>query len=187
MEEEIEFLLDSVKEDMDKPMSHLDKALLKLRAGRANPSMLEGLTVEYYGSLVKLSQVANINTPDARTLFVQPFEKSMISPIEKAILNGNLGFNPQNNGDMVIINIPPLTEDRRRELVRMAKAEGEDAKVGIRAIRKSGMDQAKRLEKDGLSEDGRKSLEEDIQKIVEQYSASVDAKVSTKEDEIMKV
>jgi ribosome recycling factor len=187
MEEEIEFLIDSIKEDMDKPLSHLDKALLKLRAGRANPSMLDGIAVEYYGSKVKLTQVANINTPDARTLFVQPFEKTMISTIEKAILNGNLGFNPQNNGEMVIINIPPLTEDRRRELVRMAKAEGEDAKVGIRAIRKTGMDEAKRMEKDGLSEDGRKSLEDDIQKIVDQYIASVDAKVATKEEEIMKV
>ena len=187
MEEEIEFLIDSIKEYMDKPLSHLDKALLKLRAGRANPSMLDGIAVEYYGSMVKLTQVANINTPDARTLFVQPFEKTMISTIEKAILNGNLGFNPQNNGEMVIINIPPLTEDRRRELVRMAKAEGEDAKVGIRAIRKTGMDEAKRMEKDGLSEDGRKSLEDDIQKIVDQYIASVDAKVATKEEEIMKV
>ncbi|HAB31819.1 MAG TPA: ribosome recycling factor [Cryomorphaceae bacterium] len=187
MEEEIEFLLDSLVEDMEKPASHLDKALLKLRAGRANPSMLEGVAVEYYGSVVKLTQVANINTPDARTLFVQPFEKGMIGPIEKAILNGNLGFNPQNNGEMIIINIPPLTEDRRRELVRMAKAEGEDAKVGIRAIRKNGMDEAKRLEKDGLSEDSRKAFEDDVQKMVDKYIAIVDSKVATKEDEIMKV
>ena len=187
MEEEIEFLLESLKEDMDKPLSHLDKALLKLRAGRANPSMLEGVSVDYYGSMVKLTQVANINTPDARTLFIQPFEKTMIQGIEKAILHANLGFNPMNNGDMVIINIPPLTEDRRRELVRMAKAEGEDAKVGIRAVRKTGMDEAKRLEKDGLSEDMRKGVEEDVQKLVDQAIATIDAKVAAKEEDIMKV
>jgi ribosome recycling factor len=187
MEEEIEFLLESLKEDMEKPLSHLDKALLKLRAGRANPSMLEGVSLEYYGSMVKLTQVANINTPDARTLFIQPFEKTMIQAIEKAILHANLGFNPQNNGEMVIINIPPLTEDRRRDLVRMAKAEGEDAKVGIRAIRKTGMDEAKRLEKDGLSEDMRKGVEDDVQKLVDQAIASIDAKVAAKEDDIMKV
>jgi ribosome recycling factor len=187
MEEEIEFLLESLKEDMDKPLSHLDKALLKLRAGRANPAMLEGVSLEYYGSMVKLTQVANINTPDARTLFIQPFEKTMIQAIEKAILHSNLGFNPQNNGEMVIINIPPLTEDRRRDLVKMAKAEGEDAKVGIRAIRKTGMDEAKRLEKDGLSEDIRKSLEDDVQKMVDQAIATIDAKVSAKEEDIMKV
>ena len=187
MEEEIEFLLESLKEDMDKPLSHLDKALLKLRAGRANPAMLEGVSLEYYGSMVKLTQVANINTPDARTLFIQPFEKTMIQGIEKAILHSNLGFNPQNNGEMVIINIPPLTEDRRRDLVRMAKAEGEDAKVGIRAVRKSGMDEAKRMEKDGLSEDMRKGLEDDVQKMVDQAIATIDAKVSAKEEDIMKV
>jgi len=187
MEEEIEFLLESLKEDMDKPLSHLDKALLKLRAGRANPAMLEGVSLEYYGSMVKLTQVANINTPDARTLFIQPFEKTMIQGIEKAILHSNLGLNPQNNGEMVIINIPPLTEDRRRDLVRLAKAEGEDAKVGIRAIRKSGMDEAKRMEKDGLSEDMRKGLEDDVQKMVDQAIATIDAKVAAKEEDIMKV
>jgi len=187
MEEEIEFLLESLKEDMDKPLSHLDKALLKLRVGRANPAMREGVSLEYYGSMVKLTQVANINTPDARTLFIQPFEKTMIQGIEKAILHSNLGFNPQNNGEMVIINIPPLTEDRRRDLVRMAKAEGEDAKVGIRAIRKSGMDEAKRMEKDGLSEDMRKGLEDDVQKMVDQAIATIDAKVAAKEEDIMKV
>ena len=123
MEEEIEILLMALEEDMGKTVSFLDKALLKLRAGRANPSMLEGVNIEYYGSVVKLSQVANISTPDARTIFVQPFEKQMIEEVEKAILNANIGLNPQNNGEIVILNIPPLTEERRKELVRMAKSE----------------------------------------------------------------
>jgi ribosome recycling factor len=127
MEEEIEILLMTLEEDMGKSVSFLDKALLKLRAGRANPSMLEGVNIEYYGSVVKLSQVANISTPDARTIFVQPFEKQMIEEVEKAILNANIGLNPQNNGEIVILNIPPLTEERRKELVRMAKSEGEEA------------------------------------------------------------
>tara|TARA_B100000780_G_scaffold278685_1_gene253170 strand:+ start:8597 stop:9160 length:564 start_codon:yes stop_codon:yes gene_type:complete len=187
MEEEVEILLLTLEEDMDKPISFLDKALLKLRAGRANPSMLEGVNIDYYGSVVKLSQVANISTPDARTIFVQPFEKQMITDIEKAILKCNLGLNPQNNGEIVILNIPPLTEERRRELVRVSKAEGEDAKVGIRSIRKIAMDEAKRMEKDGLSEDNRKTLEEDIQKVVESFNSTIDKKVSLKESDIMKV
>ena len=114
MEEEIEILLMTLEEDMGKSVSFLDKALLKLRAGRANPAMLEGVNIEYYGSVVKLSQVANISTPDARTIFVQPFEKQMIEEVEKAILSANIGLNPQNNGEIVILNIPPLTEERRK-------------------------------------------------------------------------
>ena len=187
MEEEIEMLLMTLEEDMEKPISFLDKALLKLRAGRANPAMLEGINIEYYGSVVKLTQVANVSTPDARTIFVQPFEKQMIKEVEKAIQNGNLGLNPQNNGEIVILNIPPLTEERRRELVRVAKGEGEDAKVGIRAIRKIAMDEAKKMEKDGLSEDNRKSLEEDIQIIVDSFNGIIEKRVFLKEADIMKV
>mgnify|MGYP000262062231 CR=1 FL=1 len=115
MEDELEFLIDSLMEDLDKVSGHLDKSLLKIRAGRANPSMLEGVMVQYYGTMTQLSQMTNINTPDARTLFIQPFDKSSIQDIEKAILKSNLGFNPMNNGDAVIINIPPLTEERRHE------------------------------------------------------------------------
>ena len=187
MEEEIEILLMTLEEDMGKSVSFLDKALLKLRAGRANPEMLEGVNIEYYGSVVKLSQVANISTPDARTIFVQPFEKQMIEEVEKAILNANIGLNPQNNGEIVILNIPPLTEERRKELVRMAKSEGEEAKVGIRAVRKSGMDEVKKMEKNGLSEDNCKTLEADIQKIVESYNETIENKVLQKETDIMKV
>ena len=187
MEEEIEILLMALEEDMGKTVSFLDKALLKLRAGRANPAMLEGVNIEYYGSVVKLSQVANISTPDARTIFVQPFEKQMIEEVEKAILNANIGLNPQNNGEIVILNIPPLTEERRKELVRLAKSEGEEAKVGVRAVRKSGMDEVKKMEKNGLSEDNCKMLEADIQKIVESFNETIENKVLQKETDIMRV
>ena len=146
MEEDIQLIKDSVKEDMNKAISHLEKALLKIRAGRANPAMLDGVRVDYYGAMTPLAQVANINTPDARTLLVQPWEKKLIPDIERAIINGNLGFNPMNTGEAIIINIPPLTEERRKSLVKMAREEGEEAKVSIRAGRKEGMDETKRLE-----------------------------------------
>ncbi|MEY2649589.1 MAG: ribosome recycling factor [Bacteroidota bacterium] len=187
MEEELSFLIESLTDDMNKAMAHLDKALLKIRAGRANPTMLEGIFVEYYGSQVKLQQVSNISTPDARTLFVQPFEKSLIQAIEKSIMYANLGFNPMNNGDAVIINIPPLTEDRRKELVRMARAEGEEAKVAIRSVRREGMDEAKRMEKDGMSEDQRKDLEAQIQALVDKHIALIDQRVTEKEGDILKL
>ena len=187
MEEELSFLQESLAEDMTKAIAHLDKALLKIRAGRANPTMLDGIFIDYYGSQVKLQQVSNITTPDARTLFVQPFEKNLIHDIEKAITYANLGFNPMNNGDAVIINIPPLTEDRRKELVRMAKVEGEDAKVAIRSVRKEGMDEAKRMEKDGLSEDQRKDLENQIQAMVDKHSSLIDQRVAEKEVDILKL
>lgn len=187
MEDELEFLMDSLAEDLDKVSGHLDKAMLKIRAGRANPSMLEGVMVEYYGNMTQLSQMANVNTPDARTLFIQPFDKSSIQDIEKAILTSNLGFNPMNNGDAVIINIPPLTEERRRELVKMAKVEGEDAKISVRSARKVSMDEVKRLEKDGLSEDRRKDVEKEVQTRIDTMVTQIDTKVSTKEVDIMKV
>ena len=187
MNEEVSFLIESLADDMTKAMTHLDKALLKIRAGRANPTMLEGIHIDYYGSQVKLQQVSNISTPDARTLFVQPFEKNLIQAIEKAIMYANLGFNPMNNGDAVIINIPPLTEDRRKELVRMARAEGEEAKVAIRSVRRDGMDEAKRMEKDGLSEDQRKDLENEIQTLVDKHITMIDARVTEKEGDILKL
>jgi ribosome recycling factor len=187
MEDDIQLIKDSVVEDMNKAISHLEKALLKIRAGRANPAMLEGVRVDYYGAMTPLSQVANINTPDARTLLVQPWEKKLIPDIERAIINGNLGFNPMNNGDAIIINIPPLTEERRRGLVKMAKEEGEDAKVSIRAARKDGMDETKRLEKDGLPEDTAKDLEKQIQDMTNAYVAKIEAHITEKEAEIMTV
>ena len=187
MEEDIQLIKDSVKEDMNKAISHLEKALLKIRAGRANPSMLEGVRVDYYGAMTPLAQVANINTPDARTLLVQPWEKKLIPDIERAITNGNLGFNPMNNGEAIIINIPPLTEERRKSLVKMAREEGEEAKVSIRAGRKDGMDETKRLEKDGLPEDMGKDLEKQIQDLTNSYVAKVENLITEKEAEIMTV
>ena len=187
MEEDIQLIKDSVKEDMNKAISHLEKALLKIRAGRANPAMLDGVRVDYYGAMTPLAQVANINTPAARTLLVQPWEKKLIPDIERAIINGNLGFNPMNNGEAIIINIPPLTEERRKSLVKMAREEGEEAKVSIRAGRKEGMDETKRLEKDGLAEDMGKDLEKQIQDLTNSYVAKVENLITEKEAEIMTV
>ena len=187
MEEDIQLIKDSVKEDMNKAILHLEKALLKIRAGRANPAMLDGVRVDYYGAMTPLAQVANINTPDARTLLVQPWEKKLIPDIERAIINGNLGFNPMNNGEAIIINIPPLTEERRKTLVKMAREEGEEAKVSIRAGRKEGMDETKRLEKDGLAEDMGKDLEKQIQDLTNSYVAKVENLITEKEAEIMTV
>ncbi len=183
--EELDFILDSAKESMENSLAHLDKSFLNIRAGKASPAMLGGVRVEYYGSLTPLSQVANINAPDARTLTVSPWEKNMLQPIEKAIMNANLGFNPMNNGDTIIINIPVLTEERRRELVKQAKAEAEDAKIGIRNARKDANNEIKKL--DGISEDMIKSAEQDVQNLTDTYIKKVDEMLSIKEAEIMKV
>lgn len=185
--EELEFILDSAKESMENSLVHLDKSFLNIRAGNASPAMLGGVRVEYYGSLTPLSQVANINAPDARTLTVTPWEKNMLQPIEKAILLANLGFNPMNNGESVIINIPVLTEERRRELVKQAKAEAEDAKIGIRNARKDANTEIKKLEKEGLAEDICKKGEADVQNLTDTYIKKVDELLSQKEAEIMKV
>lgn len=187
MQEEIDFLFDATKEDMDKALSHMEKALVKIRAGRANPSMLQGVMVEYYGSPTPLQQVSNVNTPDARTISIQPWEKTLIPDIEIAIQNAGLGFNPMNNGESVIISVPPLTEERRRELAKLAKAESESAKVGVRAARKTAMDELKKLGNDGLSEDLQKDYENDIQKMTDEYNAKCDAIYAKKEQDIMTV
>lgn len=183
--EELDFILDSAKESMENSLAHLDKSFLNIRAGKASPAMLGGVRVEYYGSLTPLSQVANINAPDARTLTVSPWEKNMLQPIEKAIMNANLGFNPMNNGDTIIINIPVLTEERRRELVKQVKAEAENAKIGIRNARKDANNEIKKL--DGISEDMIKSAEQDVQNLTDTYIKKVDEMLSIKEAEIMKV
>lgn len=183
--EDITMILDMAREQMDKSISHLEKNLLKIRAGRANPSMLDSVRVEYYGNQTPINQVANVNTPDARTISVQPWEKTMIPEIEKAILNSDLGLNPQNNGELVIINIPPLTEERRRDLVKAAKAEGEDARIGIRSVRKEANDEIKAL--DGISEDLIKDAEERVQSLTNKYTKKVDDILEKKEGEIMHV
>jgi ribosome recycling factor len=175
-------------EDLDrKAVEHLDKELVKIRAGRANPAMLEGVRVDYYGSEVPLSQVSNINTPDARTIMVQPWEKKMIDPIEKAIMAANLGFNPSNNGEHVIISVPMLTEDRRKELVKMAHREGENARVSIRGARQKAMEAIKKEQKDGLPEDAAKSAEADVEKVTGSWNKRVDALLAAKEKEILTV
>lgn len=185
--EEIDFILDSTKESMNGTIAHLEKEFLNIRAGKATPQMLGGVFVDYYGSQTPLSQVANINTPDARTITVTPWEKPMLQPIERAIMVANLGFNPMNNGDNIIINVPPLTEERRRELVKQAKAEAEDAKIGIRNARKDANTEIKKLEKEGTSEDICKSAEDDIQKLTDSFIKKIDDHLVVKEAEIMKV
>jgi ribosome recycling factor len=185
--EEIDFVLDSTKESMDGSLAHLEKEFLNIRAGKASPAMLGGVKVDYYGTATPLSQVANINTPDARTITITPWEKNMLHPIEKAIMIANLGFNPMNNGDNIIINVPALTEERRRDLVKQAKGEAEDAKIGVRNARKDANTEIKKLEKDGMSEDVCKSAEEDVQKLTDSYIKKIDELLVHKEAEIMKV
>jgi len=170
---------------MDAAMRHLEKEFVKIRAGKASPAMLSSVMVEYYGSQTPLSQVANINTPDGRTISVQPWEKNMLHEIEKAIMNSNLGFNPMNNGDFVIINVPPLTEERRIQLTKQAKAEAEDAKVGIRSARQDANKEIRDLE--DVSEDLQKNAEVDIQALTDKYIKKIDAFLVVKEAEIMKI
>lgn len=170
-----------------KAVEHLEHELLKVRAGRANPAMLDGVRVEYYGSEMPLNQVSNINTPDARTIMVQPWEKKMIDPIEKAIMAANLGFNPSNNGEQIIIAVPMLTEERRKELVKMANREGENAKVSIRGARQKAMEAIKKAQKDGLPEDAAKSAEGEVEKVTGIWNKKVDALIAEKEKEIMTV
>lgn len=185
--EEIEFILDSTKEAMSASVAHLEKSFLNIRAGKATPQMLGSVFVDYYGSQTPLSQVANVSVPDARTITIQPYEKSMLQPIEKAIMIANLGFNPMNNGDIIIISVPPLTEERRRDLAKQAKTEAEDAKIGIRNHRKDSNSDIKKLEKDGTSEDLCKNAEDEVQKLTDSYIKKVDEHLALKEAEIMKV
>jgi len=187
MTEEINFIIDEAKESMNGSIEHLNKALLNIRAGKANPQMLGAVFVDYYGSATALSQVANISVPDPRTLTVTPWEKNMLHPIEKAIMIANLGLNPMNNGDMIIINIPALTEERRKDLSKQAKTEAEDAKISIRNARKDANTDIKKQEKEGTSEDVCKDAEDQIQKLTDNYIKKIDEIFAEKEAEIMKV
>ncbi|EDP97330.1 ribosome recycling factor [Kordia algicida OT-1] len=184
MNEDIKFIIDTTKEGMDSAITHLTKQLLGIRAGKASPAMLSSVMVDYYGSQTPLSQVANVNSTDARTITIQPWEKSMIQEIEKGILVANLGFNPMNNGESVIINVPPLTEERRRELVKQSKAEAEDAKVGIRNARQEANKEIKKLD---VSDDLKKNAEIDVQALTDDYVKKIDEIFSVKEKEIMTV
>lgn len=184
MNEEIEFILDAAKEQMQNAEDHLVKELRAIRAGKATPAMLTTVTVDYYGSQTPLSQVANINTPDARTISIQPWEKNMLQEIEKAIMIANLGFNPMNNGENIIINVPPLTEERRRDLAKQAKAEAEHAKVGVRNARKDANNDIKKLD---ISDDMKKNTEMDVQTLTDSFVSKIDELYSIKEKEIMTV
>ncbi|WP_310992994.1 ribosome recycling factor [Aequorivita marina] len=184
MEEEIDFLIDSTKEAMANAIKHLEKQLANIRAGKASPSMVGSVMVDYYGSPTPLSRVANVNTPDGMTISIQPWEKSLIPEIERGIHLANLGFNPMNNGESVIINVPPLTEERRRELSKQAKAAAEEAKIGVRNDRKNANNELKDLD---VSEDLQKSLENDIQEITDQHIKKIDAILAQKDKEIMTV
>ncbi len=182
--EELEFILEATEESMVNSISFLEKELLNIRAGKANPNMLSSVKVDYYGTQTSLNQIANINTPDSQTLSIQPWEKDKLEDIEKAIFSSNLGFNPMNNGESIIISIPPLTEERRIELVKVAKSEVENAKVSIRNARKEANNE---IRKSDVSEDMKSNFEIDIQNITNKYTSKIDSIFSTKEKEILSV
>ena len=187
MEEDLDLLLDMTKESMEGTIDHLQKELIKIRTGKATPAMLGGVMVQYYGAPTPLAQVANIGASDARTLSIQPWEKSMLGPIEKGIFEANLGLTPMNDGEVVRITIPPLTTERRRDLSKAVKAHGEDAKVSLRNVRRDSMESIKKEVKDGYPEDAGKRLEDQVDDLTKQYTARVEKIVETKEADIMKV
>jgi len=187
MNEDVQMVIDICRERMDDALAHLDKELIHIRAGKASPRMLDTVLVNYYGSLVPISQVSNITTPDARTIVVQPWEKPMIHPIEKAIINSNLGFNPDNNGEIIRINVPAPTEQRRKEMVKIVNKEGEIAKVSLRSARKDANDNLKKLLKDGLSEDDEKDAETEVQDMTTDFSKKVDKMLDEKNVEVLTI
>ncbi|MBL4715548.1 MAG: ribosome recycling factor [Bacteroidetes bacterium] len=187
MEEDIQLCLEDSKESMEKVIQHMVHELAKIRAGKASPDMLNGVEVDYYGTNTPLNQVGNINTPDAKNIIIQPWEKDLLKPIEQAILEANLGFNPQNNGESIRITIPPLTEERRREYAKTAKAVAENSKVSIRNVRKDANDFIKNLKNDGMSEDLVKNTEDKVQDITNAYISKIDAQLSSKEEDIMTI
>ncbi len=187
MTPELKLIIDDMKEHMEKAIGHLEVELAKVRAGKANPAMLDSVFVDYYGVNTPLAQVANVNTPDPRTIVIQPWEKAMIQPIEKAVQAANLGFNPQNDGTVVRINVPPLTEERRKELVKKARAEGEHAKVSIRNMRRDANEHIKKEQKGGLPEDLAKDAEDNVQNLTNTYITKIDQHLDIKEKEILTV
>jgi len=187
MHEELEFTIEEAKEGMQNALHHLEKEIQKLRAGKASPQMLEGVKIDYYGVMTQIDQAANVSSPDARQIIVQPWDKSVLSLIEKAIQAANLGFNPKNEGEILRIVVPPLTEERRRDLVKKAKAEAENAKISIRNIRRNANETAKKLKKDGIPEDEVEKLETDIQKATDEFITKVDKILEIKEKDIMTV
>ena len=187
MNEEIQMALDDAKDKMQKAIARLEGELNKIRAGKAHPSMLESVRVDYYGSLTPVSQVANINSTDARTLVVQPWEKGTLDPIATGIINANLGLNPMNNGEVLIINVPPLTEERRKDLSKRARSEGEGARVGIRNARKDANDYLKAAKDEGMSEDELKKGEQLVQDLTDKFITQVESVLAAKESDIMTI
>jgi ribosome recycling factor len=187
MNDTVENIISNTSWLMDKAIKHLELELSRVRAGKANPQILDGIMVEYYGNPTPLAQVANISTPDARTLMLQPWEKNMLQPIERAIIASNIGLNPSNDGNYIRLFLPPLTEERRKELVKRVNAEGEQAKIAIRSIRRDGIEAIKKLQKDGMSEDAAKDAEADIQGITDKEIIAIDGVCKDKEKEIMTV
>jgi ribosome recycling factor len=187
MEEEAIFCLEMAQEKMDKAIRHLEDELIHVRAGKATPAILDGITVDYYGAITPLSQVSNIGTPDAKTVVIQPWDKSMLGIIEKAILYANIGLTPMNNGEIIRLNIPPLTEERRRNLVKQVKMLGENTKVSIRNARRDANEELKKLQKNGLPEDLEIESQEKVQHMTDEYIQKTDAIVTVKEKDIMTV
>jgi len=187
MSDELNSIRDQASDNMDKAISHLEAELVKVRAGKANPNLVDGIVVDYYGTPTPINQVGNISVADARTLTIQPWEKNMLQPIERAIIAANIGINPQNDGNMIRLFMPPLTEERRKELVKRSHNEGEQSKVAIRNIRRDAMEQVKKLQKNGLSEDVCKDAEKNIQEMTDRFISLVDKHLAAKEKEIMTV
>lgn len=187
MSDDLILIMEDTEDLMNKGISHLEAELLKIRAGKATPQMLDGIMVDYYGSNTPISQVGNISAMDVRTLSIQPWEKNMLQPIERAIIAANIGINPQNDGNMIRLFLPPLTEERRKELVKKANAEGEHSKVAIRNIRRDAIEMVKKLQKDGLSEDAAKDAESEIQQLTDKYITLIDKHLARKDKEIMAV
>lgn len=185
--EEVELIIDDTKSSMQKSISRLEQELTKIRAGKASPTMLDGIVVDYYGSSTPINQAANISVLDAKTISIQPWEKNILAAIEKAIMQANIGITPQNDGHQIRLFLPPLTEERRKELFKKASAEGEQAKVSIRNIRRDAIEQIKKLQKDGLSEDASKDAEANIQNLTDKYIVLVDKHLEAKEKEMMSV
>ncbi len=187
MNEELQMYMDDAKERMEKALSHLEEELSKIRAGKATPSMLKDVKVDYYGQQTPLTQTANVGTADARTIVIQPWEKKMIGEIEKAILKANLGFNPVNNGEIIRIVVPELTEERRQQLSKQVKTEGENAKISIRNIRRDTISSIKDLEKNGLSEDISKDTQNDVQKLTDDFGGKIDKIIEAKQNDVMSI
>lgn len=187
MNEEVQLVYEMAKENMAKAVEHLDNELVRIRAGKANVHILDGVLVDYYGTPTPLNQVSNVSTPDAKTIMIQPWEKSMIDTIEKALMQSNVGITPSNNGEVIRLIIPQLTEERRRELVKKVKHEGENARVSIRNSRREANEEYKQMQKDGLSEDETKTAEDEIQKLTNDYTEKIDKMVEAKEEDIMTI